>query len=69
MLADRKMHSKELAETIGTTPVNISRIRTGQVRGIRFSTLNEICKTLNCQPGDLLEFVADAEEELDDAAD
>jgi putative transcriptional regulator len=67
MLADRKMSSKELAEVIGTTQVNISRIKTGQIRGIRFNTLNEICKILNCQPGDLLEFVADAES--DDVAD
>jgi putative transcriptional regulator len=68
MLADRKMHSKELAEIIGSTQVNISRIKTGQIRGIRFSTLNEICKVLNCQPGDLLEFVADVEDESDDVA-
>jgi putative transcriptional regulator len=69
MLADRKMHSKELAEIIGTTPVNVSRIKTGQIRGIRLNTLNEICKALNCQPGDLFEFVADVEDESGDAAD
>jgi putative transcriptional regulator len=66
MLADRKMSSKELAEAIGTTQVNISRIKTGQIRGIRFNTLYEICKALDCQPGDLLECVID-DEGLDDA--
>jgi putative transcriptional regulator len=63
MLADRKMSSKELAEIIGTTQVNLSRIKTGQIKGIRFSTLYEICKALKCQPGDLLECVIDDEEQ------
>jgi putative transcriptional regulator len=63
MLADRKMSSKELADIIGTTQVNLSRIKTGQIRGIRFSTLYEICKALNCQPGDLLECVIDDADE------
>jgi putative transcriptional regulator len=61
VLADRKMSSKELADTIGTTQVNLSRIKTGQVKGIRFGTLYEICKALDCQPGDLLECVIDDE--------
>lgn len=61
MLADRKVSSKELAERIGISPVNISRIKTGKINAIRFSTLEAICEVLRCQPGDLLEFVPDAE--------
>jgi putative transcriptional regulator len=68
VLADRKMPSKELADAIGTTQVNLSRIKTGQIRGIRFSTLYEICKVLNCQPGDLMECVIDDEDESGDTA-
>jgi putative transcriptional regulator len=68
VLADRKMPSKELAEIIGTSQVNLSRIKTGQVRGIRFSTLYEICKALKCQPGDILECVIDDDDEPDDPA-
>ena len=61
MLADRKVSSKELAERIGISPVNISRIKTGKINAIRFSTLEAICEVLRCQPGDLLEFIPDAE--------
>ena len=61
ILVERKMSSKELAKKIGTTPVNLSRIKCGQIRGIRFSTLYAICEVLNCQPGDILEFVPDFE--------
>lgn len=61
MLADRKVSSKELAERIGISPVNISRIKTGKTNAIRFSTLEAICEVLRCQPGDLLEFIPDAE--------
>ena len=61
MLADRKVTSKELAERIGISPVNISRIKTGKINAIRFSTLEAICEVLRCQPGDLLEFIPDAE--------
>lgn len=61
LLFEKKISSKDLAEKIGTTPVNLSRIKCGQIRGIRFSTLYAICKELDCQPGDLLEFVLDDE--------
>jgi putative transcriptional regulator len=67
ILADRKMSSKELAEIVGTTQVNISRIKTGQIKGIRFSTLYEICRALDCQPGDILECVVDEKESPDTA--
>src|SRR6202012_1425255 len=59
MLAKRKMRSKELAERIGITEQNISLLKSGKVRGVRFDTLNKICEVLNCQPGDLLEYRAD----------
>ena len=54
MLAMRKMTSAELAEKIGITPANLSILKTGKARAIRFSTLEAICKTLDCQPGILL---------------
>jgi len=57
MLAKRKMQSKELAEKIGITTVNLSILKTGKAKGIRFDTLEAICMVLNCQPGDVLEFV------------
>jgi putative transcriptional regulator len=56
MLAKRKMQSKELAEKLGITPANLSILKTGKAKGIRFDTLEAICKILNCQPGDILEF-------------
>lgn len=59
MLAKRKMQSKELAEKLGITPANLSILKTGKAKGIRFDTLEAICKILNCQPGDVLEYVAD----------
>lgn len=59
MLAKRKMLSKELAEIIGITPVNLSVLKTGKAKGIRFETLDAICKALECQPGDILEFSED----------
>lgn len=59
LLFEKKISSKDLADKIGTTPVNLSRIKCGQIRGIRFSTLYSLCKELDCQPGDLLEFVLD----------
>lgn len=57
VLADRKMRSKDLAEKIGLSEVNLSRIKTGKVSAIRFSTLDAICRELDCQPGDVLEYV------------
>jgi putative transcriptional regulator len=59
MLAKRKMRSKQLAERIGITEQNLSLLKSGKVRGVRFETLNKICEALNCQPGDLLEYRAE----------
>lgn len=56
MLAKRKMQSKELAEILGITQANLSILKTGKAKGIRFDTLEAICKALNCQPGDILEY-------------
>jgi putative transcriptional regulator len=56
MLARRKMRSKELAERIGITEQNVSLLKSGKVRGVRFDTLARICEALDCQPGDILEF-------------
>ena len=61
MLADRKMSLNELSEHVGVSNVNLSRIKTGKVSGVRFSTLNAICKALDCQPGDILEYIPDPE--------
>ena len=58
MLARRKMRSKELAERIGITEQNVSLLKSGKVKGIRFSTLEKICERLNCQPGDIIEYRA-----------
>ena len=54
MLAKRKVSSKDLAEAIGITPQNLSILKTGKARAVRFSTLDAICRVLDCQPGDLL---------------
>jgi putative transcriptional regulator len=59
VLAQRKVRSKELAERIGITEANLSLLKSGKVKGIRFSTLEKICAVLACQPGDLLEFRLD----------
>ncbi len=56
MMAKRKISSGELAEKIGLTQANLSILKTGKARAIRFSTLEAICRELNCQPGDLLEY-------------
>jgi putative transcriptional regulator len=58
MLAKRKMRSKELAEIIGITEANLSLLKSGKVKGVRFETLEKICAALECQPGDLLEYRA-----------
>ncbi len=57
MLAKRKMSSTELAEKIGITTANLSILKTNKAKAIRFSTLEEICKALSCQPADILEYV------------
>ena len=59
MLAKRKVRSKELAEVIGITEQNLSILKTGKAKAIRIVTLEAICKYLQCQPGDILEFVTD----------
>ena len=59
MLARRKMRSKELAEIIGITEANLSLLKSGKVKGVRFETLDKICAALQCQPGDLLEHKPD----------
>jgi len=59
MLAKRKMKSKDLAETINITTANLSILKSGKARAIRFSTLDTICKALDCQPSDILEYVED----------
>lgn len=56
MLAKRKMRSKELAERIGITEQNVSLLKSGKVKGMRFDTLAKICEVLECQPGDILAF-------------
>ena len=56
MLAKRKMRSIELAEKIGMTTVNLSLLKTGKAKGVRLATLEAICKALDCQPGDILEY-------------
>ena len=60
MLARRKQRSKELAERIGITEQNVSLLKSGKVKGVRFDTLESICRVLDCQPGDILEYRADA---------
>lgn len=59
MMADRKMSLNELAEKVGISNVNLSKIKTGKVNGVRFTTLDAICKALDCQPGDILEYEKD----------
>lgn len=59
MLAKRKMRSTELAERIGLTPVNLSLLKTGKIKAVRLATLEAICKELECQPGDILEYRLD----------
>lgn len=61
MLAERKISSKKLAERVGISQVNMSRIKTGKVSAVRFSTLDAICRALDCQPGDVLEYMPDDE--------
>ncbi len=63
VMADRKIQLNQLAELVGISNVNLSNIKTGKISAIRFSTLNGICKALDCQPGDILEYIEDEEEE------
>jgi putative transcriptional regulator len=59
VMADRKMSLNELSEKVGVANVNLSKLKNGKVSAIRFSTLEAICETLNCQPGDILEYQKD----------
>ncbi len=62
MLARRKMSSGELADRVGITPANLSILKTGKAKAVRFSTLAGLCKALECQPGDILEYIPGEEE-------
>ena len=64
VMADRKMSLNELSEKVGIANVNLSKIKTGKISAIRFSTLDAICRALGCQPGDILEFVPDGKEDM-----
>ena len=59
VMADRKMSLNELSQKVGVATVNLSKLKNGHVSAIRFSTLDAICKALNCQPGDILEYAED----------
>ncbi len=61
MMADRKISLNDLADKVGISNVNLSKIKTGKVNGVRFITLDAICKALKCQPGDILEYKEDEE--------
>lgn len=60
MMAKRKMSLTELSEKVGLTQANLSILKTEKAKAVRFSTLNSICKVLNCQPGDILEYIPDS---------
>jgi len=64
MLAKRKMQSKDLADQLGITPANFSILKTGKAKGVRFDTLSKICRILNCQPGDVLEYLPEQDDQL-----
>ena len=64
VMADRKMSLKELSEQVGVSNVNLSKIKTGKISAIRFSTLKAICEALDCQPGDSLEYDPDSEDDI-----
>ncbi|WP_119326195.1 helix-turn-helix transcriptional regulator [Companilactobacillus musae] len=61
MMLKANISSKDLAKKIGITPANLSILKTGKAKGIRFTTLEKICKILHCQPGDILEYIDDKE--------
>jgi putative transcriptional regulator len=65
MLAKRRMRSKTLAQIIGVTEANLSLLKSGKVNGVRFSTLAAICRALDCQPGDLMEYAPDEQAETE----
>ena len=61
-MAERKISSTELAKRVGTSTVNLSNIKNGHIRGMRFSTLEALCQVLNCRPGDLIDYMTPEEE-------
>ncbi len=63
MMADRKISVNDLAKALDMTNVNLSNLKTGKMKGIRFETMDGICRVLKCQPGDIFEYVEDGEEE------
>jgi putative transcriptional regulator len=69
VLAQRKMRLNDLAAAVGITPQNLSILKTGKARAIRFSTLEAICETLECQPGEILEFRAGKEDDVKAGSD
>ena len=66
MLAKRKMSSGELADKVGITAANLSILKTGKAKAVRFSTLSALCKALDCQPGDILEYEPGEEDDEDE---
>lgn len=66
VMADRKISLNDLAEKVGISNVNLSNLKTGKVKAIRFSTLNSICRVLNCQPGDILEYQYSENDDMDE---
>ena len=62
VMADRKISLNELSDKVGVSNVNLSKLKTGKVSAVRFSTLNAICRALSCQPGDIIEFINDDKE-------
>jgi len=65
VLADKKMRLNDLADQVGISNVNLSNLKTGKVKAIRFSTLEAICQILDCQPGDILEYVPGTSDEIE----
>ena len=68
MMADRKISLNDLAEQVGMSNVNLSNLKTGKMKGIRFETLDAICKVLECQPGDLMEYIPTQREDVESNA-
>ena len=69
MMARRKVKSKDLAAFVGVTEQNMSLLKSGKIKGVRFSTLNRICSYLDCQPGDILEYRPSTGDDVDDTPD
>lgn len=67
VMADKKITLTELAERVGTSTVNLSNIKNGKIRGVRFSTLEALCQVLNCKPGDLIDYVTPEEQQAERA--